>query len=268
MTQIRTTDLREKKQRGEKITVLTAYDATIAALLDAAGVDVVLVGDTVGMVTLGYDTTLPVTLDAMVHHTAAVARGAHRSLIVADLPFLTYQAGVKRAVRSAGRLLQEGGAAAVKLEGGRPVLDVVRRLVDVGIPVMGHVGLQPQSVNQLGGYRRRGVNRDEADEILADAEALQMAGAFAVVLEAVPADVAQRITMALDIPTIGIGAGIHCDGQVLVVNDMLGLTEHAPPFVKRYADLARTIRAAAEEYVADVRAGRYPAVAAKSPAST
>jgi 3-methyl-2-oxobutanoate hydroxymethyltransferase len=257
---IRTTDLVVKKRRGEKIAMLTAYDAAMARLFDAAGVDALLVGDSVGMVALGYATTLPVTLDAMVHHTAAVTRGASRALVVADMPFLTYQVSTADAVRNAGRLLQEGGAAAVKVEGGRPVVDVVRRLVDIGIPVMGHVGLLPQSVNQLGGYRKRGTDEQEAEAILDAARALEQAGAFAVVLEAIPPALAARITAAVAIPTIGIGAGPDCDGQVLVSYDMLGLSGDAPPpFVKIYARLADSISAAARAYVAEVRSGTFPA---------
>jgi 3-methyl-2-oxobutanoate hydroxymethyltransferase len=257
---VRTTDLVTKKRRGEKIAMLTAYDAAMARLFDDAGVDVLLVGDSVGMVALGYATTLPVTLDTMVHHTAAVSRGASRALIVADMPFLTYQVSAADAVRNAGRLLQEGGAAAIKVEGGRPVVEVVRRLVDVGIPVMGHVGLLPQSVNQLGGYRKRGIDEREADAILDAAQALEQAGAFAVVLEAIPAALAGRITAAVAIPTIGIGAGPDCDGQVLVSYDMLGLSgDDVPPFVKNYARLGDTIGAAVRAYVAEVRSGAFPA---------
>jgi 3-methyl-2-oxobutanoate hydroxymethyltransferase len=205
----------------------------------------------------------------MVHHTAAVSRGASRALIVADMPFLTYQVSTAEAVRNAGRLLQEGGAAAVKIEGGRPVLEVVRRLVEVGIPVMGHVGLLPQSVNQLGGYRKRGIDEQEAETILDAARALDQAGAFAVVLEAIPPALAGRITAAVTIPTIGIGAGPDCDGQVLVSYDMLGLSGDAvPPFVKSYARLGESISAAARAYVAEVRAGTFPAagVTASAPA--
>ncbi len=261
LSRVRVTDLLEKKRSGEKIAMLTAYDATMAALLDRAGVDVILVGDSVGMVMLGYDTTLPVTLDAMVHHTAAVVRGVRRALVVADMPFMTYQAAVDDAVRNAGRLIQEGGASAVKLEGGRSMVDVVKRLVDVGIPVMGHVGLQPQSVNQVGGFRKQGTSPEQADAILADAEALQAAGAFTIVLESVPPQVAQRITGALHVPTVGIGAGPHCDGQVLVSHDMLGLSDgYIPSFVKRYAALADTVVTAAGAYVDDVREGRFPEV--------
>lgn len=257
---VRTTDLKQKRQRGERIVVLTAYDATTARLLDRAGVDVLLVGDSLGMVVMGFDDTLPVTLDMMVHHTRAVSRGASRALIVADMPFLTFQVSVSEAVRNAGRLIQEGGAAAVKIEGGSPVLDVVTRLVDIGIPVMGHVGLTPQSVNQFGGFRRRGTEPHEADALLEDAVALERAGAFALVLESIPAPLARKITAAVAIPTIGIGAGPDCSGQVLVSADMLGLFEPAPPFVRRYADLADVIVKAAEDFSNDVRSGRFPAV--------
>jgi 3-methyl-2-oxobutanoate hydroxymethyltransferase len=264
-SRVRTADFRDKKRRGEKIVMLTAYDATMAALLDRAGIDALLVGDSVGMVMLGFETTLPVTIDAMIHHTAAVSRGARRALVVADMPFLSYQVSAAEAVRNAGRLLQEGGAAAVKLEGGRAVLDVVRRLVDVGIPVMGHLGLLPQSVHQLGGYRRQGTDPRHADAMLADAHGLEDAGAFAIVLESIPPDLARRITAHVSVPTIGIGAGPECDGQILVSHDMLGLSvDHVPPFVKQYAQLSGTIVKAAEAYRDEVRAGRFPEVAVRA----
>ncbi len=267
INRVRITELRARKGRGEKIAMLTAYDATMAALLERAGVDMLLVGDSVGMTVLGFDSTLPVTLDMMIHHTAAVVRGTERALVVADMPFLTYQTSAEDAVRNAGRLLQEGGAAAVKLEGGRPVGHVVRRLVEIGIPVMGHLGLLPQSVHQMGGYGRRGTHPGEIDNLLADAEALQDAGAFAVVLEMIPADLAGRITSRLEIPTIGIGAGPECDGQILVSHDLLGLFDRfVPSFVKPYADLAGIISTAARAYVGDVQNGRFPQ--ATSPAST
>lgn len=259
---MRVPDLRDFKRRGEKIVMLTAYDATMARLLDRAGIDVLLVGDSVGMVVLGYENTLRVTLEEMIHHTRAVSRGAERALVVADMPFLTYQVTVAAAVRNAGRLVKEGGAAAVKIEGGRPVLDVVRRLVDVGIPVMGHLGLLPQSIHKVGGYVRQARRPEEADALLADAVALEEAGACAVVLEAVPAAVARTVTERVGIPTIGIGAGPDCDGQVLVSHDMLGLFDgFVPPFVKQYASLADTIVTATRTYVDDVRAGRYPEAA-------
>ncbi len=257
---IRIPDLVDRKKRGQKITMLTAYDATMARLLDRAGIDTILVGDSLGMVVLGYETTLPVTLDAMVHHTRAVSNGARRALVIADMPFLSYQVSIPDAVRNAGRLMQEGGAAAVKLEGGRAVADVVSRLVEIGIPVMGHVGLTPQSVHQLGGFRRVGKSSHEAEHVIEEARILQQAGAFAVVLESIPDEVARVITQELAVPTIGIGAGPHCDGQVLVSYDAFGLYEEfTPPFVKRYADLGNTIVKAASEYISDVQNGRFPA---------
>ena len=261
---IRVPNLKEKKSRGEKIAMLTAYDATMARLLDQAGVDALLVGDSVGMVVLGYENTIAVTLDDMLHHTRAVARGASRALIVTDMPFMSYQVSVAEAVRNAGRLIQEGGAAAVKVEGGRPVLDAVRRMVDVGIPVMGHLGLQPQSVHQVGGYIKQATRAQDADALVADAIALQDAGAFAVVLESIPEEVARTASATLDIPTIGIGAGPHCDGQVLVSYDMLGLFDRfVPSFVKQYAHMAETVTAATRAYVEDVHEGRYPQTLAK-----
>ena len=260
---VRIPDLKDKKARGEKIAILTAYDATMARLLDGAGVDALLVGDSVGMVMLGYDTTLPVTLDMMIHHTRAVVRGTRRALVIADMPFLTYQVSVPEAVRNAGRLLQEGGAVAVKLEGGRPILEVVSRLVDVGIPVMGHLGLQPQSIHQLGAYTKQATEPREAARLIEDAVALEQAGVFALVLEQIPATLARDLSARLAVPTIGIGAGPDCDGQILVSHDVLGLFDRfVPSFVKQYAHLAGTVTTAAREYVEDVRSGRYPEVAA------
>jgi 3-methyl-2-oxobutanoate hydroxymethyltransferase len=250
---VRVSHLKDRKRRGEKFAVLTAYDATMARLLERAGIDVLLVGDSVATAVLGYDTTLPVTLDVMIHHTSAVVRGTQRALVIADMPFLTYQVTPSEAVRNAGRLLKDAGAAAVKVEGGRSITEVVRRLVDVGIPVMGHLGVLPQSVNQQSGYRQRGSEPDEAELIFNDALALQEAGAFSVVLEAIPSDLAARITSALDIPTIGIGAGTECDGQVLVSSDLLGLHDKIPPFAKKYADLAEVIVGAARAFIEDVR---------------
>ena len=247
------------KSRGEKISVLTAYDAGMARLLDQAGIDVILVGDSVGMVVLGFETTLPVTLEMMLHHTQAVSRGAKRALIVTDMPFLTYQVTTEDAVRNAGRLIQEGGAAAVKIEGGRPAASVVRRLTDVGIPVMGHLGLTPQSVHVLGGYRQQARDDQSASQLISDAKLLQESGAFSLVLESIPAELARQVTAALDIPTIGIGAGPHCDGQVLVSHDAFGLFEGpTPPFVRKYANLAELLTAAARAYIDDVRSGRFP----------
>jgi 3-methyl-2-oxobutanoate hydroxymethyltransferase len=251
---LRVSHLKDRKQRRERFAVLTAYDATMAGLLERAGVDVLLVGDSVATAVLGYDTTLPVTLDVMIHHTAAVVRGTEKALIIADMPFLTYQVSASEAVRNAGRLLKDAGAAAVKVEGGESVVEVVRRLVDVGIPVMGHLGVLPQSVNQQSGYRQRGRDPREAELIFNDALSLQNAGAFAVVLEAIPADLAGKITAALEVPTIGIGAGPECDGQVLVVSDLLGLHDKVPPFAKKYANLAEVIVNAARAFVADVQA--------------
>ena len=242
--------------------MLTAYDATMARILDAAGIDVLLVGDSLGTVILGYGSTIPVTLDAMIHHTRAVANGAPRALVIADLPFLTYQVSLEDAVRNAGRLIQEGGAAAVKLEGGEAVADRVLRLSEIGIAVMGHIGLTPQSEHRLGGYRVVGKTEQEAARLSREARILEQAGAFAVVLECVPFDVAASITAELKIPTIGIGAGPDCDGQVLVSYDALGLFDQfQPSFVKRYANLAEQVAAATKQYISDVQEGRFPSAA-------
>jgi len=266
-SKVRITDLREKKRRGEKIAMLTAYDANMARLLDRAGVDVLLVGDSVGVVMLGYEDTLSVTLDDMLHHTRAVARGTSRALVVADMPFMTYQVSVEEAVRNAGRLIQ-AGAAAVKVEGGPAIAGAVRRLVEVGIPVMGHLGLQPQSVHQMGGYHRQAVQREDIEALVEDAHALERAGAFAVVLEAVGHDAARQVTAAMTIPTIGIGSGRDCDGQVLVSPDMLGLfAGQIPSFAKQYLHLVDDITRAAREWGDDVRAGRFPEVPAAAPKS-
>jgi 3-methyl-2-oxobutanoate hydroxymethyltransferase len=251
------------KARGERIVMLTAYDATMARLLDRAGIDVLFVGDSLGQVILGLDTTIPVTLDAVIHHTRAVARGASRALVVADMPFLTYQVSAEEALRNAARLFQASGAAAVKLEGGRVVADTVRKLTAAGLPVMGHVGLTPQHVHRLGGMRQQACEEEAAQELIRDALALEDAGAFAVVVEAVPDAVAQAVTSRLKIPTIGIGAGPHCDGQVLVSYDMLGLFDtFVPKFVRQYAQLAEIIVDAAGNYANDVREGVYPESAA------
>jgi len=251
--------LADMKRRGRKIVSLTAYDHATALLEDRAGVDVILVGDSVGMVVLGYENTIPVTLEEMVHHLKAVARARPRALLVGDMPFMSYQAGVSDAVRSAGRLVKEGGAEAVKLEGGRRMEAVIRAILDAAIPVMGHVGLTPQSVHQFGGYRVQGKDPRDAGRLLEEARFLEECGCFAIVVEGVPWPLAQRITAALSIPTIGIGAGPHCDGQVLVVNDMLGLADgFAPRFVKKYAEVGQTMSRAFAEYIEDVRAGRFP----------
>ena len=259
LKKVRLPDLARWKRQGRKITMLTAYDATMAALLDRAGIDAILVGDSLGMVVLGHETTIPVTLDAMVHHSAAVTRGAHRAMVIADMPFLTYQLSEEQALRNAGRLMQEGGVQAVKLEGGGPVAGVVRRLVETGIPVMGHLGLTPQSVHQLGGYGAVGRTEEEAARIVSDAQLLEEAGAFSIVLESIPADLAKRITSELTIPTIGIGAGPDCDGQVLVSYDAFGLFDRfVPRFVKQYANLGQMIVKGAQDYIEDVQAGAFP----------
>jgi len=256
-------DLTPMKARGERIVMLTAYDATMARLLDQAGIDILLVGDSLGQVILGLDTTIPVTLDAVIHHTRAVTRGASRALVVADMPFLTYQVSAEEALRNAARLFQEGGAAAVKLEGGRSVAEAVRRLTAAGLPVMGHVGLTPQHVHRLGGMRQQAREEEAAQELIRDALALEDAGAFAVVVEAVPDAVAEAVTSRLKIPTIGIGAGPHCDGQVLVSYDTLGLFDtFVPKFVRQYAQLGELIFDAVRNYANDVREGVYPQSAA------
>lgn len=252
--------LRRMKERGEKITMLTAYDYPMARAVDEAGIDVILVGDTVGMVVLGYATTLPVTTDDMVHHSKAVVRGVTRAQVVVDLPFMSYQVGREDALRNAGRLVKEGGAEAVKMEGGREVLDSVEALVAAGIPVMGHLGLTPQAYYRMGGYRIQARSAEEADRLLKDAAALERAGIFALVLEGIPAGVARRVTEALAVPTIGIGAGPSCDGQVLVTHDMLGLQEDlSPKFVKRYAQGRQLFVEAMRRFADEVRAGAFPA---------
>ena len=257
---VRTTTLLRRKHNGEKITVLTAYDATMARILDSAGVDVLLVGDSLGTVIMGESSTIPVTMDIMVHHTRAVVRGAEHSLVVADLPFLCAQVSPEDAIRNAGRLVQQGGAAAVKLEGGRDPR-TVERLVRAGIPVMGHLGLTPQYVHQLGGYGTQGRSDADAARLTEEAVAIAEAGAFAVVLESIPAALAAEITRRIPIPTIGIGAGPHCDGQVLVSYDAFGLYTGSlvPPFAKLYARLGETMAEAAREYIEDVRNGSFPA---------
>ena len=249
----------EMKARGEKITVLTAYDYATARLLEKAGVDVALVGDSLANVILGYDTTLPVTMDEMLHHTGAVARGVERALVVADMPYLSYQISLEEAVLNAGRFLKEGGAQAVKLEGGVEMAQTIRRLVDIGIPVMGHLGMTPQSVHAFGGYRLRGKGEEAARRILDGAQALQDAGVFSIVLEMVPASLAKRVTESVAVPTIGIGAGPGCDGQVLVVHDLLGLYDRfTPKFVKQYAQLGSAAVEAIKAYCSDVRSGAFP----------
>lgn len=249
------------KDRGERFPVITAYDFSSAKLADAAGITVILVGDSLGQVILGYDSTIPVTVDDMVRATAAVVRGAQCALIVADMPFMSYQVDAETALRNAGRLLQEGGAQAVKLEGGRPVAQIVRRMSDAGIAVMGHIGLTPQSVHRLGGYRVQGRDERSAEALVEDALALQDAGAFSIVLELIPADLASRVTASLHIPTIGIGAGPGCSGQVQVLHDMLGMHEFKPKHARRYAELGPAIQDALRRYGDDVRSGQFPSEA-------
>lgn len=256
---ITTADIRDMHRRGEKITMMTAYDYPSARLVDEAGVDMILVGDTLGMVVLGYDSTLPVTMEDMIHHTRAVMRGAKRALVVGDMPFMSYQTGWQEAMKNAARFMQEAGCGAVKLEGGRRSAETVRKLVEAGIPVMGHIGLTPQSVNQVGGWKVQGKTPAAAVQLMHDAQALEQAGAFAVVLELVPAPLAELITERLSIPTIGIGAGAGCDGQVQVFHDLLGLFDQfVPKHAGRYADVGTVVRDAVARYVADVRSGAFP----------
>jgi 3-methyl-2-oxobutanoate hydroxymethyltransferase len=260
-------DIRNRKSRLSldaqspisKITCLTAYDYPTARLLDDAGVDILLVGDSLGMVVLGYDNTLPVTMDEMLHHTRAVRRGTRRALLVADMPYGSYHADLAESLRHAIRFVKDGGAEAVKVEGGERRLELIARLVDAEIPVMGHVGLTPQSLNALGGFKVQGKSAEAADHLLRDAHAVEAAGAFSVVLESVPRELAARITLEVRIPTIGIGAGPDCDGQVLVFHDLVGLTLNGTPkFARRYADLSAEITRAVGEYCDDVRSGRFP----------
>ncbi len=252
-------DIQKMKAEGEKISVLTCYDYPTARVLDGCGIDMLLVGDSLGVVVAGYENTLPVSVDEMVYHTRAVTRAEPKALVVADMPFLSYQVDVSEARRNAGRLVKEGGAAAVKLEGGENVAATIRAIVDMDIPVMAHIGLTPQSIHRMGGYRVQGKSEEQAQRLLADAAAIEEAGAFAVVLEGIPQKLAACITSELAIPTIGIGAGVHCDGQVLVIHDILGLCEkYSPKFVKRYADLKPIIADAVSRYIAEVKGGEFP----------
>jgi 3-methyl-2-oxobutanoate hydroxymethyltransferase len=247
-----------RKQRAERIAMLTAYDHTFAAIFDSAGIDVLLVGDSLGNVVQGLDTTLPVTLDETLYHTRMVSRAARRALVVSDLPFGTYQISPEDAVRSSVRCLKEGGAQAVKLEGGLAVAQTIARIVAAEIPVMGHVGLTPQAIHRMGGHRVQGRGEEGRAKVLADALAVEAAGAFAIVLEGIPAEIAREITAKVGVPTIGIGAGVHCDGQVLVMHDMLGLGEWTPSFVKRYAALGSVASQAARAFADEVREGKFP----------
>ena len=256
---VTTFDLREKKGKGEKSTMLTAYDYSQAKIVDEAGVDMILVGDSLGMVVLGYENTLAVTLEEMIHHGKAVVRGSQRAMVVMDLPFMTYQVNRDDALRNAGRVIQETGAQAVKLEGGIEVVEAVRGMVEAGIPVMGHLGLTPQSVGQLGGYKVQGKDKEAAKKMFEDAKALEEAGAFAIVLECVPWQLAEFITAQLSIPIIGIGAGKNCDGQVLVFHDVLGLfDEFRPKFVKQYLNLREEMVKGIKDYVGEVKKGDFP----------
>lgn len=250
---IRVPDIVAMKANGEKVTVLTAYDANMAAIFDQAGIDILLVGDSLGMVLYGEDTTLEVTMEDMLRHTRAVRRGAKRALVVADMPFMSYQASVTEAVRNAGRFLQKGGATAIKIEGGATMTLLVERLVSIGIPVMGHLGLLPQSVHQMGGFRRQGTERNARNKLIAEAIALEEAGAFSIVLECIPEDLAEEVTRQVRVPTIGIGSGPHCDGQVLVCHDMLGLTAKPPSFAKQYAQMGKAVLEAAQAFAQDVK---------------
>ena len=252
-------EIKEMKQKKEKIPMLTAYDYMTARMIDEAGMPLILVGDSLGMVMLGYESTIPVTMEDMIHHTKAVVRGSKKALVVGDMPFMTYHISMSDALANAARFIQEGGAQAVKLEGGEVVAETVRRLVACGIPVMGHIGLTPQSVHQLGGFKVRGKGLEEARKLLSDARLLEQAGAFAIVLECTPGPLSALISQKLAIPTIGIGAGPDCDGQVQVISDLLGLyTEFVPKHAKQYARLAGEIKTAVSTYAAEVKSGSFP----------
>jgi len=251
--------VKEMKTKQEKIVMLTAYDYSTAKLVDESGIPLILVGDSLGMVMLGYESTIPVTMDEMIHHTKAVVRGTKQALVIGDMPFMTYHTSTADALRNAARFIQEGGAQAVKLEGGVTVADTVKRIVECGIPVMGHIGLTPQSVHQLGGHRVQGKTPEAAERLLKDAQSLEQAGAFAVVMELVPAPLSKLVTQKLGIPTIGIGAGPDCDGQVQVISDLLGLfSDFVPKHAKQYAKLAGSIKTALADYIAEVKAGKFP----------
>lgn len=247
------------KELGEKISMLTAYDYTMATIVDEAGIDVILVGDSASNVMAGYDTTVPMTLDHMIYHTSCVVRGVERALVIADLPFMSYQVTSKEALISAGRMMKEAGAHAVKMEGGTVIHKTVRKIVDAGIPVMGHLGLTPQSIYKFGTYKVRAKEEQEAEELIEDAIKLEKAGVFSIVLEKIPAPLAEKVTSEVSIPTIGIGAGPHCDGQVLVTHDMLGLNkDFSPRFLRRYADLHSEMSSAVKHYISDVKEGDFP----------
>ena len=251
-------EIRERKVSGKAVTVLTAYDFQTAAIIDGCGIDILLVGDSLGNVVYGFDSTLPVTMEMMIAHTAAVARGRKRALVVADMPFMSYQVSVEDAVRNAGRLIKEGSAEAVKLEGGSTAAEKVKRIVEADIPVMGHIGLRPQAVNVMGGYKVQGKAAEERERLLDDAAAIEEAGAFALVLEGIPMETAGKITKSISIPTIGIGAGPACDGQVLVINDLLGISGFKPRFVRNFASLSESMEKAVKSFIREVREGTFP----------
>ncbi|MDD2621389.1 MAG: 3-methyl-2-oxobutanoate hydroxymethyltransferase [Syntrophomonadaceae bacterium] len=260
MARISTATIREKKLKNEKITMLTAYDYSMAAMVDEAGIDMILVGDSLGNVVLGYENTLSVTMNDMIHHSRAVTRAARNAMVVGDMPFLSYHVSVKEAVRNAGRFIQEGGCQAVKLEGGAERVNTIKAILDAQIPVVGHIGLTPQSVNQFGGFKIQGKDLESAKKLVNDAKALESSGAFCVVLEGVPTVLAKKVTEEISIPTIGIGAGQYCDGQVLVINDMLGMFKgHIPKFVKKFTNLEPLIMEALKGYKSEVEAGTFPA---------
>ena len=251
--------IKEMKKQGEKVAMITAYDYSMAKLVDEAGMPIILVGDSLGMVILGYESTIPVTMDEMIHHTKAVVRGTKHALIIGDMPFMTYQISIEDALRNAARFIQEGGAQAIKLEGGEAVAEKVSRIVAAGIPVQGHIGLTPQSIHQLGGYKVQGKTAEVAARLLNDAEALEAAGVFSIVIECVPTPLAKLITERVSVPTIGIGAGKHCDGQVQVINDLLGMyTDFVPKHAKQYAKLHESISSAVSDYISEVKSEKFP----------
>ena len=261
MSKVTTFKLRQMKDEGKKVTMLTAYEYSTAKLLDEADIDILLVGDSLGQVMLGYDSTIPVTMDEMIHHVKAVVRGTKKAMVVADMPFMSYHLTVEESIRNAGRFLKEGGANAVKVEGGAEIAETIKAIVNVGIPVIGHLGLTPQSINILGGYRVQGRDEETARKIISDAKVLEKAGVFAIVLEAIPAALAEIISQEVRVPTIGIGAGKGCDGQVLVTQDLLGLfSDFTPKFVKKFANLKPIVLEALSEFKTEVQQGKFPAI--------
>lgn len=258
-SKITTQTIVQMKQNGEKISMLTAYDYTMAQIIDQAGVDIILVGDSASNVMAGFETTVPITLDNMIYHTSCVVRGVSQALVIADLPFMSYQVTPKEALISAGRMMKEAGAHAVKLEGGKTIVDTVSKIVNAGIPVMGHLGLTPQSIYKFGTYKVRAKEEQEAEELIQDAKLLEEAGCFSIVLEKIPATLAERVSKEVSIPTIGIGAGVGCDGQVLVIHDMLGMNkDFSPRFLRRYADIHTTMTGAVQNYIKDVKSKDFP----------